>query len=140
MEKRPRVMVVDDDNDLLELISRMLHLKGYDVSLTSDSTSALALMDECRPDLVLLDITMPHLDGFQLLYLIRQRSGVPVIMLTVDSEVTSLEKALLLGADDYIKKPFGMQVLMARIQAKLRRAQKGFTACRKRHDMVVWAQ
>ena len=140
MERRPHIMVIDDDRDLLEVVSHALRLKGYTVSLTSDSTSALALMDECQPDLVLLDIVMPKIDGFQLLYLIRQRSTVPVIMLSVIGEVTWLEKALRLGADDYIKKPFGIRVLTARIEAKLRRAQSGGAGYREGRDFVVWAQ
>ena len=122
MEKRPHIMVVDDDHDMLELVSRVLELEGYDVSTTADGTSALALLEERSPDLVLLDIVMPELDGLQVLSFIRQRSSVPVIMLTARVEVTSLGEALTLGADDYVRKPFSARVLVARIKAKLRRS------------------
>ena len=131
MEKRSRIMVVDDDRNLLELISRILELEGYDVSVTADSSSVLALLKEYRPDLVLLDIIMPKLDGFQVLYLIRQHSNVPVIMLTAKGEVNSLEKAVILGADDYVRKPFSTRVLMARIEAKLRRVEQRIIALKE---------
>ena len=122
MEKRPHIMVVDDDHNMLEMVSRVLELEGYDVTIAADGTSALALLEERSPDLVLLDIWMPDMDGPQVLSFIRQRSGVPVIMLTAKVEVTSLREALTLGADDYVKKPFSARVLVARIKAKLRRS------------------
>jgi len=115
-------MVVDDDQAILILLKRILEPEGYDVALATDGNSALALMKERRPDLVLLDITMPELDGFQVLDLIRQRSNIPVIMLTGRDEVTTLRDALVLGADDYVRKPFSTRELLARIRAKLRRA------------------
>ncbi|MFC2007224.1 response regulator transcription factor [Chloroflexota bacterium] len=124
MERVPYIMVVDDDVDTLKLIRRILELEGYAVSVATDSRFALASLEERMPDLILLDIMMPDLDGFQFLYLLRQRSGVPVIMLTGRTEMTLLKKALFLGADDYVKKPFSTRVLVARIQAKLRRARQ----------------
>ena len=83
----------------------------------------LALLEDCKPDLVILDVMMPRPDGFQVLELIRQRSNVPVIMLTAKGELTSLQKALVMGADDYVRKPFHAVELLARIKAKLRRAE-----------------
>ena len=136
MEKRSRIMVVDDDRNLLELISCILELEGYDVSVTADSSSVLALLKEYRPDLVLLDIIMPKLDGFQVLYLIRQHSNVPVIMLTAKGEVNSLEKAVILGADDYVRKPFSTRVLMARIEAKLRRVEQRIIALKESTEEI----
>ena len=124
MERAPYIMVVDDDVDTLKLVRHILELEGYAVSVATDSRFALALLEERMPDLILLDIMMPDLDGFQFLYLLRQRSGVPVIMLTGRTEMALLKKALLLGADDYVKKPFSTRVLVARIQAKLRRARQ----------------
>ncbi|MFC1908615.1 response regulator transcription factor [Chloroflexota bacterium] len=124
MERAPYIMAVDDDVDTLKLIRRILELEGYDVSVAADSRFALALLEERMPDLIILDIMMPDLDGFQFLYLLRQRSGVPVIMLTGRTEMNLLKKALLLGADDFVKKPFSTRVLVARIQAKLRRARQ----------------
>jgi len=123
MKKRPYVMVVDDEQAILRLLNRTLEPEGYGVILADSGSSALALLEEHTPDLVILDIMMPGgLDGFQVLDLIRRRSNVPIIMLTARCEVTTLRDALSLGADDYVKKPFGTRELLARIRAKLRRA------------------
>ncbi len=122
MKKRPCIMVVDDEQAVLRLLSRTLEPEGYGVVVAADGRSALELLEEHYPDLVILDIMMPGLDGFQVLNLIRQRSNVPVIMLTARCEVTALRDALSLGADDYVRKPFRTQELLARIRAKLRRA------------------
>ena len=122
MKKRPYIMVVDDEQAILRLLKRTLEPEGYGVILADSGSSALDLLEDSRPDLVILDIMMPGLDGFQVLDLIRQRSNVPIIMLTARSEVTTLRDALSLGADDYVKKPFGRGELLARIRAKLRRA------------------
>ncbi len=122
MKKHKYIMVVDDEQAVLRLLNRTLEPEGYGVILADNGSSALELLEECRPDLVILDIMMPGLDGFQVLDLIRQRSNIPVIMLTARGEVTTLRDALSLGADDYVKKPFGTRELLARIRAKLRRA------------------
>ncbi|GAF75452.1 unnamed protein product [marine sediment metagenome] len=122
MKKHTYIMVVDDEQAILRMLSRTLEPEGYGVILADNGSSALELLEECRPDLVILDIMMPGLDGFQVLDLIRQRSNIPVIMLTARGEVTTLRDALSLGADDYVKKPFGTRELLARIRAKLRRA------------------
>ena len=123
MKKRPYIMVVDDEQAILRLLKRTLEPEGYGVILADSGSSALDLLEDSRPDLVILDIMMPGgLDGFQVLDLIRQRSNVPIIMLTARCEVTTLRDALSLGADDYVKKPFGRGELLARIRAKLRRA------------------
>ena len=96
----------------------------FDAIVVADGDSALALLDEIEPDLVVLDIMMPGLDGFETLDLIRERSNVPVVMLTARREVKSLQRALFLGADDYVSKPFSTRTLVARIRAKLRRARQ----------------
>jgi len=121
MKKCPYIVAVDDDYDMLRILKRTLELEGYGVATAADGNSALALVDKQQPDLVILDIMMPQLDGFEVLKLIRQRSSVPVIMLTSRCEDTVLRNALTLGADDYVKKPFSTRVLIARIRAKLRR-------------------
>ena len=127
MGKYPCIMIVDDDQGVLTLVKRIFELEGYDVIIAESGEVALELFEECMPDLVILDIMMPGLDGFQVLGLIRQCSNVPVIMLTGKGEVAALREALVLGADDYVRKPCGTQELMARIRAKLRRAQPGAT-------------
>ena len=127
MKKRPYIMVVDEEQAILSLLSRTLEPVGYGIIVADNGRSALDLLEEHRPDLVILDIMMPGLDGFQVLDLMRQRSDVPVIMLTARCEVTTLRDALVLGADDYVKKPFRTQVLVARIRAKLRRVKSEAT-------------
>ena len=122
MKKHTCIMVVDDEQAILRLLSRTLEPEGYGVVVADNGRLALELLEDCRPDLVILDIMMPDLDGFQVLALIRERSNIPVIMLTARGEVTTLRDALVLGADDYVRKPFHTQELLARIRAKLRRA------------------
>ena len=122
MKKRPYIMVVDDELEMLWLVERTLELEGYDVTIATNGSSALTLLRDREPDLVILDIMMPGPDGFQVLELIRQHSNVPVVMLTAKCEATSLDKALALGADDYVRKPFRPSELAARVQTKLKRA------------------
>ena len=121
MEKRPCIMAVDDEQTILRLLKRTLELEGYGVIVADNGRSALNLLEEHGPDLVILDIMMPGLDGFQVLHLIRQRSNVPVIMLSGNREQATKIDTLVLGADDYIGKPFHAGELLARIKAKLRR-------------------
>lgn len=127
MKRNQLILVVDDDREMLRMLSCILELGGYDVATAADDRTALALLEERGPDLVILDSVMPRLDGFQALDLIRQRSDVPVIMLTASCEVTTLCHALTLGADDYVGKPFATRELLARVRVKLRRAGPGAT-------------
>jgi len=122
MKRNQLILAIDDDEEMLRMLSRILELEGYDVAIAANGRAALTILEECEPDLVILDIIMPGLDGFQVLDLIRQRSNIPVIMLTARCEVTTLRDALVLGADDYVRKPFCPRELLARIRAKLRRA------------------
>jgi len=123
MKSRELILVVDDDVEILKMLSRTLELEGFDAATAADGSSALAILEESKPDLVILDIMMPGLDGFQVLDIIRQRSDIPVIMLTGKCEVDSLRDALTLGADDYVRKPFRPRELLARVRAKLRRVE-----------------
>ena len=125
MKNNPYILVVDDDQDILKIVSRTLILEGYGVATANNGNSALALMEERKPDLLILDIVMPPgLDGFQVLNIVRQTSDVPVLILTGECGLSSLQQALVAGADDYVKKPFSTRVLVARVKAKLRRAGK----------------
>ncbi|MGH8217331.1 MAG: response regulator [Steroidobacteraceae bacterium] len=117
-----KVLVVDDDRDLLELIGFALAQAGFLVVKAADGPSAVRVFDAEAPDLVVLDINMPGASGFQVCEAIRARSRVPVMMLTVRSEEEDLVKALELGADDYLTKPFSPKTLLARVRALLRRA------------------
>ena len=121
-KKGPCLMVVDDEQTVRRLLDRILKTEGYEVLLANDGSSALKLLEQHSPDLVILDIKMPGLNGFQTLRLIRERSNIPVIMLTGNSEETTVRDALTIGADDYVRKPFHTFELLARIRAKLRRA------------------
>jgi two-component system response regulator MtrA len=122
----PLIMVVDDSPKILKVVGDILKLEGYRVIPASDGKSALKLLEQQNPDLILLDIVMPgEFNGLDVLYYIRERSNVPIIMLTAYSHSASIRKALEDGADDYIVKPFSAQVLVARIQAKLRRTGTG---------------
>ena len=122
MKRHPYIMVVDDEQTILRLLNRTLELEGYGVIVADNGRLALDLLEEHRPDLVILDIKMPGLDGYQVLNLIRQSSNVPVIMLSATREMTTKRDTLILGADDYVEKPFHTGELVARIRAKLRRA------------------
>jgi DNA-binding response OmpR family regulator len=117
-----KILAADDDRDLRELIGFTLAQAGYLVLKSGDGPSALKLFEDESPDLVVLDINMPGMSGFQVCEAIRKRSRVPVIMLTVRGEEEDLVRALELGADDYLTKPFSPRTLLARIKALLRRA------------------
>ena len=122
MKKHSCIMTVDDDQGVLKLLKRVLEPEGYDVIVADNGTVGLELFEEYMPDLIILDIMMPGLDGFRVLGLIRQHISVPVIMLSAKREVDTVRDALVLGADDYVRKPFHTQELLARVKAKLRRA------------------
>jgi DNA-binding response OmpR family regulator len=117
-----KILVADDDADLRELIAFALTQAGYLVVRAGDGAAALAAFAAEAPDLVILDVNMPHASGFKVCATIRERSAVPVMMLTVRGEEEDLVRALELGADDYLTKPFSPRTLLARIKALLRRA------------------
>jgi DNA-binding response OmpR family regulator len=117
-----KILIADDDRDLLSLIAFALTKAGYLVEQASDGGQALKLFAATAPELVLLDINMPVANGFQVCESIRAQSRVPIIMLTVRGEEEDLVRALELGADDYLTKPFSPRTLLARIKALLRRA------------------
>lgn len=123
-----KVLIVDDDRDLRELIAFALTQAGFLVVKAADGPSAVRMFDTEAPDVVVLDINMPGASGFQVCEAIRARSSVPVMMLTVRSEEEDLVKALELGADDYLTKPFSPKTLLARLKALLRRAGMESTA------------
>lgn len=120
---RIRVFVIDDDREILQVIRRTLELEGYVVEVASGGEIGIANFQKWNPDLILLDIMMPGADGYQVLQQIRQRSVVPVVMLTSLDEVAALEKSVDLGADGYITKPFRSGELVARVRAVLRRSR-----------------
>jgi DNA-binding response OmpR family regulator len=117
-----KILIADDDADLRELIAFTLTQAGYLVIKAADGPGAVRRFEEEAADLVVLDINMPGLSGFQVCEAIRARSAVPVMMLTVRGEEEDLVRALGQGADDYLTKPFSPRTLLARIKALLRRA------------------
>jgi len=118
---RGRVLVIDDDGDVRALVAGLLNRAGYEVNEASDGRDGLRAVFSDRPDLVLLDVTMPGLDGWGTLERIRELTDVPVLMVTALSDELEKVRGLKAGADDYLTKPFGRQELLARVEALLRR-------------------
>jgi DNA-binding response OmpR family regulator len=121
MDKKSYILVIDDDPKIMAMIESWLKLEGYDVGIADDGETGLAMMEERSPDLVILDIMMPGIDGFQVLNSIRQQSNVPVIMFSARGEIQVISDALAFGADDYVKKPFDTREFLVHIRDKLRR-------------------
>jgi DNA-binding response OmpR family regulator len=119
--KRARVLVVDDESDIRNLVAELLRRAGHDVVAAENGRAGLRALHASPPDLVLLDVSMPELDGWQTLERIRDLSDVPVLMLTARTQELEKVRGLTAGADDYVAKPFGRQELLARVQALLRR-------------------
>jgi DNA-binding response OmpR family regulator len=115
------VLVVDDESDIRFLVRELLERAGHDVLEAGDGSEALRVFFSSRPDLVVLDVSMPGLDGWGTLERIRELSDVPVLMLTAQAQELAKVRGLRGGADDYITKPFGRQELLARVDANLRR-------------------
>jgi len=116
-----KIMVVDDDKNICELLRLYLEKEGYQVVIANDGKEAVELNEKEDPELILLDIMLPQLDGWQVCREIRKKSQVPIIMLTAKGEVFDKVLGLELGADDYIVKPFETKEVVARIKAVLRR-------------------
>ena len=121
--QQARILLVEDALDLAQVIRRELTTAGYQVVHAADGPTALQRFAEQEPDLILLDWMLPGMDGLEVLRRIRQKSAVPVLMLTARSEEVDRVIGLEVGADDYLTKPFGMRELLARVHAMLRRAQ-----------------
>jgi DNA-binding response OmpR family regulator len=117
------ILVVDDDDDIRALVGELLERAGHEVAKAPDGESALRLFYSQQPDLVVLDVSMPGLDGWEVLNRIRELSDVPVLMLTARAEELEKVRGLRAGADDYVTKPFGRQELLARVDAALRRGR-----------------
>ena len=116
---RPLVLIVDDTRSLVRLAERTLQKEGFDVITAFDGLEGLRKARDEKPDLIVLDIVMPGLDGVQVLQLVRRHTRAPVIMLTSDHDMDTVEKTLALGADGYVVKPVSTAVLVARIKEKL---------------------
>jgi len=117
-----RILVVDDESQITRVLRTTLSSQRYDVRVANDGETALEIMKDWFPDLVITDISMPNMDGLALCHQLRTRSQVPIIVLSVKEDDSTKVKALDLGADDYVTKPFSMTELLARVRANLRRA------------------
>ena len=116
-----KILVVDDDKNICELLRLYLEKEGYNVILSHDGSEAVVKFNALNPDLILLDIMLPGLDGWQVCREIRKKSNVPIIMLTAKGETFDKVLGLELGADDYVVKPFDTKEIIARVKAVLRR-------------------
>ncbi len=121
--KKARVLVVDDEQQIRRAVGRALTTRGYEVLEARDGEEALSVTAASEPDLVILDLNLPERDGLSVCQQLRRRSSAPILILSVREEESDKVAALDLGADDYLTKPFGIEELMARVRALLRRAE-----------------
>ena len=121
MAAKQKILIVDDDNNIAELISLYLTKECFDSKIVNDGEAALKEFETFRPNLILLDLMLPGMDGYQVCREIRQKSNVPIIMLSAKGEIFDKVLGLELGADDYMIKPFDSKELVARVKAVLRR-------------------
>ncbi len=132
-----RILVVDDDTALAEMIGIVLRTEGFDPVFCSDGSVALDAFRSERPDLVLLDLMLPGMDGIEICTLVRAESGVPIIMLTARTDTADVVKGLESGADDYIVKPFNPKELVARIRTRLRPTPESTGAPLRIGDLTI---
>ncbi|MBP5414110.1 MAG: response regulator transcription factor [Lachnospiraceae bacterium] len=118
---KQKIMIVDDDNNIAELISLYLIKECFEAEIFNDGESALAALDTYEPNLILLDLMLPGMDGYQVCREVRAKSNIPIIMLSAKGEVFDKVLGLELGADDYMEKPFDSKELVARVKSVLRR-------------------
>jgi two-component system response regulator MtrA len=122
--ERPRVLVVDDDEALAEMLTLVLQSEGFIPEMVSRGDRALAAFHSFKPDVVLLDLMLPGMDGLDICRRIREESGVPIVMLTARTDTVDVVEGLEAGADDYVLKPFKHKELLARLRARVRRVQR----------------
>lgn len=123
MVAKQKILIVDDDNNIAELISLYLTKECYDTRIVNDGEEALIAFEQYNPNLILLDLMLPGIDGYQVCREVRAKANVPIIMLSAKGEIFDKVLGLELGADDYILKPFDSKELVARVKAVLRRYQ-----------------
>lgn len=122
-EHHQKILVIDDDPALAEMLTLVLNSEGYSCHIVGRGDAAIDAFREFAPDLVLLDVMLPGLDGIEVCRLLREESGVPIVMLTARNDTSDVVQGLEAGADDYVPKPFKPKELLARIRARLRRSE-----------------
>ena len=144
MVNKQKILIVDDDNNIAELISLYLIKECFETMIVNDGESALAAMDTFAPNLILLDLMLPGIDGYQVCREVRSKYATPIIMLSAKGEVFDKVLGLELGADDYMEKPFDTKELVARVKAVLRRykaapvtTEKPSVKCVEYPDLIV---
>src|SRR5579863_1714572 len=125
MTDRPHILVVDDEPQITRVLRTSLSAQGYDIRIANSGEMALEIMKDWLPSLIITDLSMPSIDGIQLCREVRARSQVPILVLSVRGEERTKVQALDAGADDYVTKPFGIEELLARVRASLRRVPAG---------------
>jgi two-component system KDP operon response regulator KdpE len=139
MTGRTRVLVVDDEPPIRRLLRTSLHVQGYDIEEAATGAEAVALANSWKPDIVLLDLGLPDMDGVEVIRVLRASSAVPIVVLTAREDERGKVAALDLGADDYVTKPFGMDELAARMRTALRHRlqQQGAAPAFRSGDLTV---
>lgn len=127
MNDKPRILVVDDEPQLTRVLRTGLTSHGFDVRAAADGLAGFEVFSDWQPDLIITDLAMPNMDGLELCRRVRAISQVPIIILSAKGEEQTKVEALDIGADDFVTKPFGMDELLARVRASLRRANAGPT-------------
>ncbi|MFN8107625.1 MAG: MtrAB system response regulator MtrA [Nocardioidaceae bacterium] len=135
--ERPRVLVVDDDAALAEMLTLVLQSEGFASEMVSRGDQALAAFRAFKPDVILLDLMLPGMDGIDVCRRIRQESGVPIVMLTARTDTLDVVEGLEAGADDYVLKPFKHKELLARLRARVRRARPDAPEAIRIGDLVI---
>ncbi|KKM08930.1 transcriptional regulator [Clostridiales bacterium PH28_bin88] len=132
-----RILVIDDDSKITAFLRRSLMYEGYHVLEASDGYRGLQLARENPPDLVILDVMMPGMDGWEVCRRLREVSNVPILMLTARDEIADRVRGLDVGADDYLVKPFALEELLARVRALLRRYQPASSTVMQYSDLTL---
>src|SRR5258708_32710769 len=123
MSEHKHILVVDDESQITRVLRTSLSSHGYDIRVANDGETALEIMKDWSPDLVITDLAMPNMDGLELCRRLRTKTQIPILVLSVRGEERTKVKALDAGADDYVTKPFGIEEVLARVRANLRRAR-----------------
>lgn len=133
----PLIMVVDDDQDLAEMLGIVLNGSGFEVDLVNSGDQVMSIFNSHQPDLVLLDVMLPGLNGIEVCTLIREKSMVPIVMLTAKGDSHDVVRGLEAGADDYMVKPFNPSELVARIKVRLRRSGAESSTTLRIGDIII---